>query len=46
MIVPGTIPGWKAPPVARVALFEPHEGFLKNGIAQEALFRFEKRRKE
>ena len=21
MIVPGTIPGWKAPPVARVALF-------------------------
>ena len=24
MIVPGTIPGWKAPPVARVALFELH----------------------
>ena len=24
MIVPGTVPGWKSPPVARVALFEPH----------------------
>ena len=44
MIVPGTIPGWKAPPVARVASFEPHERFIhnENQIAQDALFRFEK----
>ena len=44
MIVPGTIPGWKAPPVARVALFEPHERFMdnENQIAQDALFSFEK----
>ena len=44
MIVPGTIPGWKAPPVARVALFEPHERFIdnENQIAQDALFSFEK----
>ena len=44
MIVPGTIPGWKALPVARVALFEPHERFIdnENPIAQDALFSFEK----
>ena len=44
MIVPGTIPGWKAPPVARVVLFEPHEHFIDNEsqIAQDALFSFEK----
>ena len=44
MIVPGTIPGWKAPPVPRVALLEPHEGFInnENQIAQETLFSFEK----
>ena len=44
MIVPGTILGWKAPPVARVALFEPHERFINNEyqIAQDALFIFEK----
>ena len=40
MIVPGTIPGWKAPPVARVALFEPHERFIYNEkqLAQDTLF--------
>ena len=45
MIVPGTIPGWKVPPVARVPLFEPHERFIdnENRIAQDALFGFEKR---
>ena len=45
MIVPGTIRGWKAPPVARVALFEPHERFIdnENQIAQDALISFEKR---
>ena len=44
MIVPGTIPGWKAPPVVRVALFEPHERFIdnENQITQEALFSFGK----
>ena len=44
MIVPGTIPGWKAPPVARVALFEPHKRFINNEsqIAQGALFSSEK----
>ena len=44
MIVPGTIPGWKAPPVATVALFEPHERFIdnENQTAQDALFSFEK----
>ena len=45
MIVPGTIPGWKAPPVARVAWSEPHERFIdnENQIAHDALFSFEKR---
>ena len=45
MIVPGTIPGWKAPPVARAVLFEPLERFIdnENQIAQYALFSFEKR---
>ena len=44
MIVPGTLPGWKAPPVARVALFEPHERFTdnENQKAQDGLFSFEK----
>ena len=44
MIVPGTIPVWKVPPAARVALFEPHERFIENEnqIAQDALFSFEK----
>ena len=44
MIVPGKNPGWKAPPVAGVALFEPHERFIdnENHIAQDALFSFEK----
>ena len=44
MIVPGTIPGWKAPPVARVALSKPHERFIdnENQKAQDALFSFEK----
>ena len=44
LIVPGTIPGWKAPSVARVALFEPHERFIdnENQRAQDALFSFEK----
>ena len=44
MIVPGTISGWKVPPVARVALLEPHERFIgnENQIAQNALFSFEK----
>ena len=44
MIVPGTIPGWKTSPVARVVLFEPHERFIdnENQIAQAALFSFEK----
>ena len=43
VIVPGTIPGWKAPPVARVVLFEPHERFIdnENQVAQDALFSFE-----
>ena len=43
MIVPGTIPGWKVPPIARVALFEPHERFIdnENQIARDALFSFE-----
>ena len=45
MIVPGTVPGWKALPVTRVYLFEPHERFIdnENQIAQNALFSFEKR---
>ena len=30
MIVPGTILGCKAPPVAKFALFEPHERFKDN----------------
>ena len=44
MIVPGTIPGWKAPPVARFALFALHERFItnENQIAQDALLSFEK----
>ena len=44
MIVPGTISGWKAPPVARFALFQSHERFIENEnqIAQDALFSFEK----
>ena len=43
-IVPGPIPGSKLPPVARVALFEPHERFInnENQIAEDALFSFEK----
>ena len=43
MIVPGKVLGWKAPPVATVALFEPHECFInnENQIAQNALFSFE-----
>ena len=43
-IEPGTVPGWKAPPVARAALFEPPERFInnENQIAQDALFKFEK----
>ena len=44
MIVPGTIPGSEAPPVAGVALFEPHECFInnENQTALDALFSFEK----
>ena len=44
MIVPGSIPGCKAPSVAGVALSEPQEHFIinENQIAQEALFSFEK----
>ena len=43
MIVPGTILGWKTPPLGRVALFEPHERFIKNEnqIALVSLFSFE-----
>ena len=43
-IVPGTIPGGKTTPVARVALFEPHECLInnENQIAQDALFSSEK----
>ena len=37
-------PGWKAPPVARIALFEPQTRFIdnENQIAQDALISFEK----
>ena len=44
LIVPGTIPGWKASPVARVALSEQHERSIdnENQIAQDALLIFEK----
>ena len=44
MFITRTIPGWKATPVARVALFEPLECFLKNEnqMEQDALFSFEK----
>ena len=44
MIVPGTFPGWKVPPVARVTLSEPNERFIVNEsqIALDALFSFEK----
>ena len=38
MIVPRTIPGWKAPPVARVALFEPHERFIDKKIKKHRMF--------
>ena len=43
MIVPGTILGSKVPPVAIVALFEPHERFIsnENQMAQDVLFTFE-----
>ena len=45
MIVRGNFTGWKTPPAARVALFEPHERFIdnENQMAQDALFSFEKR---
>ena len=45
MIQPGTIPGWKVPPVGRVALSELHERFIyiENQKAQDALFSFDKR---
>ena len=44
LIVPDTIPGCKAPPVARVALFEPDDSFIdnENQIPQDALLSFEK----
>ena len=44
MIAPGMIPGQKAPPMARVALFEHHELFKnnENQVAQDALSRLEK----
>ena len=44
LIVPDTIPGCKAPPVARVALFEPDDNFIdnENQIPQDALLSFEK----
>ena len=44
MIVPSTIPGSKAPPIARVALFEPHERLtnIENQIAEDALFSYKK----
>ena len=44
MIVPGKIPGWKAPPVVTVASIEPQERFIdnENQIAEDALFSFEK----
>ena len=40
MIVPGKIPCWKVPPVARGALFEAHKRFInnENQIAQDAFF--------
>ena len=43
MIVPDTIPGSKAPPVARVTFFKPHERFIDNEtrLAQAAFFSFE-----
>ena len=43
LFVPSTNRGWKAPPVATVALFEPHERFInnENPIAQDALFSIE-----
>ena len=42
--MPGKIPGRKAPPVARVALFETHKRFInnENQIAEVALFSSEK----
>ena len=44
MIAPGTILVWKAPPIARVAFFEPHERLTnkENQITQDAMFTFEK----
>ena len=46
MFTPGTIPGRRTPPVARVAfaLFEPSEHFIneENQIAQDELLSFEK----
>ena len=44
MNIPGTIQVWKTPPVAIVALFEPHEQITdnENQTAQDALFAFEK----
>ena len=44
MIVPAAIPGWKRPPVARVALFEPQERFKNNvnQMEQATLFSNEK----
>ena len=43
MIVLGTNPGWKVPPVPRVALLESHERFINNEkcLAQDPLFDFE-----
>ena len=43
MIVPGTRPNWKTPPVARIVLLEPRERFMdtKKQMAQDALFSFE-----
>ena len=44
MIAPGTIPGWKATPLARVALFQQHGRFVNNEkhTAQDEMFSLEK----
>ena len=44
LILSGTIPGWKALPIGKIDVFEPHEQFIKKEkeIAQDALFNFEK----
>ena len=43
MIVPGTIPGWKAPPVARIVFLNSTSDIdNENQIAQDASFNFEK----